>query len=56
MKRFRQWWIAFLTLDRLAWRMDNHEKMIHVLLGPESRCTRGGKLTRAEIERYVRGL
>ena len=36
MKRFRQWCAAFLTLDRLAWRLDNHGKIIHSVLEREA--------------------
>lgn len=53
MKRIRQWCVAFLTLDHLAWRMDNHGKTIRWLLEREAQR---GKLTRAEIERYVDSL
>jgi hypothetical protein len=36
MKHLRMWCIAFITLDRLAWRLDNHGKMIQGFLEREA--------------------
>lgn len=58
MKRLRKWLAAFLMLDRIAARQNHHGKAIHGVLTWEAQRggEKTGKLTRAEIERYVNGL